>query len=48
LVSLIFGCKKQRKQLGAAEANLFAKGQSGIAADPTGGSTADPFLCQIR
>jgi hypothetical protein len=29
-VSLIFRCKKQRKQLGAAEGDLFAKGQSGM------------------
>jgi hypothetical protein len=30
VVSLIFRCKKQRKQRGAAEGDLFAKGQSGM------------------
>jgi ethanolamine utilization protein EutA (predicted chaperonin) len=30
LVWLIFRCKKQRKQPGAAEGDLFAKGQSGM------------------
>jgi hypothetical protein len=32
---LIFHCKKQPKQRGADEGNLFAKGQSGNAAGPT-------------
>ena len=32
--SLYFRCKKQRKQLGAAEGDRFAKGHSGIAAGP--------------
>jgi hypothetical protein len=48
LVWLIFRCKKQRKQQGAAEGDLFAKGQSGMLPAPPGGSTVEPFLCQIR
>jgi hypothetical protein len=35
LISLIFRCKKQRKQLGAAEGDLSAKGQSGMLPAPT-------------
>jgi hypothetical protein len=31
---LLFGCKKQQKQLEEAEGDLFAKGQSGNAAGP--------------
>src|SRR5271155_2418022 len=43
-----------QKQPGAAEGDLFAKGQSGNATAPPGGSTnratwaAEPLLCQIR
>jgi hypothetical protein len=36
LISLMFGCKEQQKQLGAAGGNPLAKGQSGNAAGPTG------------
>src|SRR5437764_1210060 len=35
LAWLIFRCKKQRKQLGAAEGDRFAKGQSSMLAAPT-------------
>jgi hypothetical protein len=35
LVWLIFRCKKQRKQPGAAEGDLLAKGQSGNTTGPT-------------
>jgi hypothetical protein len=31
----MFRCKKQRKQLGAAEGDRFAKGQSGMLPAPT-------------
>jgi hypothetical protein len=34
IILLIFCCKKQRKQLGAAEGDLFSKGQSGMLPAP--------------
>jgi hypothetical protein len=54
LVWLIFRFKKRPKQPEAAEGDRFAKGQSGNATGPPGGSTsratlaAEPLLCQIR
>jgi hypothetical protein len=39
LISLMFGCKQQQKQLEAADGDPFANGQSGNPPVPPGGST---------
>lgn len=54
LVWLVFRCKKQRKQPGKVEGDLFAKGQSDNAAGPIrrfnepGRMGTEPLLCQIQ
>jgi hypothetical protein len=54
LVWLVFRCKKQRKQPGEVEVDLFAKGQSDNAVGPIrrfnepGRMGTEPLLCQIQ